>query len=168
MVLSARARRLVAAIQDGLPLTPRPYATVAAAIGVTEDEVIQRLDVLQRKGVISRLGVIVSHRELGYRANGMVVWDVPDAEVDQVGRRLGSVDCVRLCYQRPRQPPDWPYNLFCMIHGQDREAVLASLAGIVQDLELEDIPHRVLFSVRRFKQRGARYVDAPAAGASHG
>jgi DNA-binding Lrp family transcriptional regulator len=108
-------------------------------------------------GIIKRLGVVVRHHELGYRANAMVVWDVPDARVEQIGRRLGDIDCVTLCYQRPRRLPDWPYNLFSMVHGQDRDDVLACIGRLVEALGLGDIPHAVLFSGRRFKQRGACY-----------
>ena len=88
----------------------------------------------------------------------MVVWDIPDGQVDQCGQQLGQFDCVTLCYQRPRCPPDWPYNLFCMIHGKDRESVLARIDDIRQLLQLEDTPHAVLFSNKRYKQRGARYL----------
>jgi DNA-binding Lrp family transcriptional regulator len=79
---------------------------------------------------------VVRHHELGYRANAMVVWDAPDEKVERIGRRLGDIDCVTLCYQRPRRLPDWPYNLFCMVHGQDRDDVLACIARLVEALGL--------------------------------
>ncbi len=159
MALSELDRCLVASIQDGLPLTARPYADIGAQLGVSETEVIQRLAALQDEGIIRRMGVVVRHHELGYRANAMVVWDVPDDRVDEVGRALGNVGCVSLCYQRPRCLPEWPYNLFSMIHGKDRDAVMANLRTIIAELGLQDIAHEVLFSVRRFKQRGARYAE---------
>jgi len=99
----------------------------------------------------------VRHHELGYRANAMVVWDVPDEQVEQIGLQLGDQDCVTLCYQRPRRLPDWSYNLFCMVHGRDRGEVLACIDRITAALAIDTIPHEVLFSGRRFKQRGARY-----------
>ena len=160
MVLNDQERRLVAVIQDGLPLVAWPYAHLATALGLTQAEVINRIGHLQATGVIKRLGVVVRHRELGYRANAMVVWDVPDPDVDSVGKRLGAVDCINLCYRRPRRPPDWPYNLFCMIHGRDRDEVLLRIEEIACDVGLEKIPRAVLFSGVRFKQRGARYVHA--------
>lgn len=158
MVLSQADRRLVAAVQNGLPLVSHPYAAVGAAAGMSEQEVIDRLAALQARGVIRRLGVVVRHHELGYRANAMVVWDVPDAYVEGVGQQLGAMDCVTLCYRRPRRPPRWPYNLFTMVHGRDRDAVLLSVDEMVEALGLADIPRAVLFSTRRFKQRGARYA----------
>ena len=151
------AEDLIEAIQAGLPLVPRPYREIAERLGCTETEVIDRLRDMLDCGIIKRLGVVVRHHELGYRANAMVVWDVPDDQVDRIGRQLGDQDCVTLCYQRPRRLPDWPYNLFCMVHGQDRDEVLACIERIAQALDLNSITHEVLFSGRRFRQRGARY-----------
>jgi len=116
-------RRLLAAIEDGLPLVPQPYAAVARRLGLGEADVLARLSRLRADGIISRFGLVVRHHELGYRANAMVVWDVPDGQVDDIGRCLASYDFVTLCYRRPRRLPDWPYNLFCMVHGRDRETV---------------------------------------------
>ena len=162
MDLSTRDRRLVAAIQDGLPLVPRPFAAVGRAIGQSEADVIAGLERLQDQGVIRRMGVIVRHHELGYRANAMVVWDVPDERVGQVGPALAALPFVTLCYRRPRRPPIWPYNLFCMIHGRDRAVVEELIEQATRAAALEGIPRAVLFSRRRFKQRGARYAEAPA------
>ena len=150
-------KRLIAAIQRGLPLVHRPYAAVAEQIGLHEAEVLARVQRLLDNGIIKRLGVVVRHHELGYRANAMVVWDVPDAQVNELGQCLGRFDFITLCYRRPRRLPEWPYNLFCMIHGQDHEAVLARVRQLVESCALEAIPHQVLFSRRRFKQRGAVY-----------
>ncbi len=155
--MSEQDCRLIAAIQEGLPLVSHPYAAVAERIGMTEEQVIARIGEMQDSGIIKRLGVVVRHHELGYVANAMVVWDVPDERVDAVGELLGAQEAVTLCYQRPRRLPDWPYNLFCMIHGRSREAVLDLIERMTQELGLEDISYQVLFSGRRFKQRGARY-----------
>jgi DNA-binding Lrp family transcriptional regulator len=157
MVLNEQDCQLIAAIQGGLPMDPRPYAVVAEQIGMSEEQVIARVGEMQESGVIKRMGVVVRHHELGYTANAMVVWNVPEERLDEVGNALGSQPCVTLCYQRPRRLPEWPYNLFCMIHGRSREGVLALIERMVQGLELDDIEHQVLFSGRRFKQRGARY-----------
>ncbi|OOG25725.1 AsnC family protein [Thioalkalivibrio denitrificans] len=148
---------LIGAIEKGLPLSPRPYAEVAAGLGISEQEVLRRLAALRNRGVIKRLGVVVRHRELGYRANAMVVWDVPDDTVGELGRCFSGYDFVTLCYRRPRQLPQWPYNLFCMIHGKTRDEVQARIAQLVQECGLESVQHQVLFSRRRFKQCGARY-----------
>jgi siroheme decarboxylase len=157
MVLNEIDARLISEIQGGLPLVSHPYAEIAQRIGISEQEVIGRIAEMQEHGVIKRMGIVVRHHELGYTANAMVVWNVPEELVEEVGEKIGSKSCVTLCYQRPRRLPDWPYNLFCMIHGQERERVLKFIAAMVEEEGLEEIPHKVLFSGRRFKQRGARY-----------
>jgi len=152
-----RQQALIAAIQGGLPLVPNPYAAIGEQVGLSEREVIRRLRSLLEQGVIKRLGVVVRHRELGYDANAMVVWDIPDERVQQLGACLGRFSFVTLCYRRPRRLPAWPYNLFTMIHGRDRGQVLARMDELVDRCALHDIPHQALFSRQRFKQRGARY-----------
>lgn len=160
--LSPAEQSLVAALQDGLPLVERPFA----ALGMPEGEAIDTIGCWVDDGVIKRFGVIVRHHELGYTANAMAVWDVPDEAVDAIGERIAASGRVTLCYRRPRQLPDWPYNLFCMIHGKDRDDVAARVAELSKVCELSAYPHHTLFSRRRFKQRGARY--APVAEAVHG
>lgn len=150
-------RRVLAAIQGGLPLVSHPYADIGARLGLAEAEVIARLARLQQAGVIRRFGVVVRHHEVGYGANAMVVWDVPDDAVTHLGRCLAGFDFITLCYRRPRRLPQWRYNLYCMIHGRDREEVLAHLEWMVNHCGLQELPHAVLFSRRRFKQRGAVY-----------
>lgn len=149
---------LMAAVQNGLPLTPRPYQTLAEQIGASESEVIGTLARWQSEGLLKRLGLVVQHRRLGYTANAMVVWNVPDAQVDAVGRGLKRAAGVTLCYRRRRQPPDWPYNLYCMIHGRDRAAVEGRVRALIEAHALGDYPHAVLFSTRQYKQRGGQYV----------
>jgi DNA-binding Lrp family transcriptional regulator len=160
MELSDRERQLLAALEGGLPLVPCPYAAIAARIGLDEAQVIAGLNRLIAERVIKRFGVIVRHRELGYRANAMVVWDVADGLVAEAGRALATLPFVTLCYRRPRRPPLWPYNLFCMIHGRERSAVEVLVEAASTAAGLEGVPRAVLFSRRRFKQRGARYAPA--------
>jgi len=154
-----KRRQLVAAIQGGLPLVPRPYAAIGERIGLSEGEVIAGIRDLQDQGLIKRLGDVVRHRALGYRANAMVVWDVPDERLQTLGPCMGQFPFVTLCYHRPRRLPDWPYNLFTMIHGRDRNEVMLRIDELVGSCHLEDIPHQPLFSRRCFKQRGARYLS---------
>ncbi|MGB5705906.1 MAG: hypothetical protein WBM41_03690 [Arenicellales bacterium] len=148
---------LIGEVEAGLPLVPKPYAEIANRLGVTESQVINALEELKADGCIKRFGVIVRHRELGYLANAMVVWDVPDQSVNKIGELFGHAPFVTLCYRRPRRMPNWPYNLFTMIHGFDRNHVLEQV-GRLRDLVPEsEFPSATLFSGRRFKQRGARY-----------
>jgi len=156
--LSAEDRALIKIVQKGLPVVSKPYAEIAERLATTEQDVIQRLQKLIDDGSIKRYGVVVRHRELGYKANGMVVWDVPDDRVSELGSCIGRFSCVTLSYRRPRRLPDWPYNLFTMVHGRNREEVKQKVEEIVLCCGLQDIDHTILFSTRRFKQRGASYT----------
>ena len=151
-------RRLLACIEDGLPLVPAPYAWLAERLDTSETQVISALGEMVERGVIKRIGIVVRHHELGYRANAMVVWDIPDTRVAEVGQRLGGDPVVRLCYRRPRRLPEWRYNLFTMVHGRDRTSVLLEIDRLAMRHALQGVPREVLFSRRRFKQRGARYA----------
>ena len=159
------ATALIGAIQQGLPLVPHPFAEIGAGIGLAENEVIAGLASLVEQGVIKRMGVVVRHHELGYRANAMVVWDIPNDQVSALGQRIGSFDSVTLCYRRPRRLPAWHYNLFTMIHGRHRDEVLGLVAQLKEQCGLEHVAHEVLFSCRRFKQCGARYAAGHAVAA---
>lgn len=150
---------LVNAIAAGLPLDPRPYASVAQALGICEAEVMDRIARLLADGTIRRLGVVVRHQELGYRANAMVVWALPEERVTELGECIGGLPFVTLSYRRPKRP-GWPYNLFTMIHGRDRSAVLAQVDRIKDVCGLQSVDCAILFSGRRFKQRGAHYGAA--------
>jgi siroheme decarboxylase len=151
-------RRLVSVLQEGLPLFMRPFALIAERIGISENEVMGRIGHWLDDGAIKRFGVVVRHRELGYKANAMLVHDIPDARVGELGRALAEEPAVTLCYRRPRVLPDWPYNLFCMIHGRERSEVEAIIGELRQRHGLTDCAHDVLFSLTRFKQNGARYA----------
>ncbi len=155
--------RLIAAVQAGLPITARPYADVAERLGLAEQEVIDRLARLKSLGLIKRWGVVVKHRQLGYRANAMIVMDVPDQRVAEIGLQISRHRYVNLCYQRPRQGKTWPYNLYCMIHGKSRDTVMQQWAELADACGLSDCAHEVLFSRRCFKQRGALYRQSESA-----
>lgn len=158
---------LLDAVAGGLPLVPRPYATLGAGLGMSETEVRERLTRLLADGTIRRLGVVVRHQELGYRANAMVVWALPEERVSELGNRIGALPFVTLSYRRPTRP-GWPYSLFTMIHGCDRAAVLAQVDRIKETCGLQAVDSAVLFSGRRFKQRGACYGAARGGSAEDG
>lgn len=151
-------RRLVSVLQEGLPLFIRPFALIAERIGASESDVLGRIGRWLEEGAIKRFGVVVRHRELGYTANAMLVHDIADDRVSELGRALAEEPAVTLCYRRPRVMPDWPYNLFCMIHGRERSEVEGIIAELRQRHGLNDCAHDVLFSLTRYKQNGARYA----------
>jgi len=150
-------RFLLAALEGGLPLTPRPYLDLARGLGWSEAQFLGRLSRLIESGIISRFGCILRHRKLGFIANAMAVWDVDDDKVDEIAQRLAARPGVTLCYRRRRRRPAWPYNLFAMLHGRERAQVLASLAEIELATGLAGCHSAVLFSRRCFKQCGARF-----------
>ncbi len=158
--LDALDRRIVLATQQGLPLDPRPYAVVAAQVGASEAEVMQRIERLRARGAIRRIGAVPNHYALGYRANGMTVWDVDDDRVDELGRRVGALDFVSHCYRRPRHRPHWPYNLFAMVHGRDREEAGRQIAVIADLLGDACRSHDVLYSTRILKKTGLRFAGS--------
>lgn len=150
-------RSLMTAVQAGLPLESRPFEAIGRAIGVSEGMVIELLEGWLGEGIVKRFGVVVRHHELGFRANAMCVWDVPDEVVHELGCRLAAEPAVTLCYRRSRALPAWPYSLYCMIHGKSRDEVEHARDAIATRLGLDRWAHEVLFSTRRFKQRGAHY-----------
>lgn len=157
-------RRLLKAMEHGVPLVNRPYEALGRAAGMSEEAVIALLRQWLEAGVVRRFGTVVRHRRLGYEANAMVVWDVPDEDVGRLGALAAADHAVTLCYRRMRVLPQWPYNLYCMLHGQRRARVLADLARLAVSTGLEAFPSLVLFSRRCFTQRGARYAPGRAHG----
>ncbi len=154
--IDATDRALIQASQAGLPLTPRPYHTLAQQLGISAEEVQQRLQRMLEAGIIRRIGAVPNHYKLGYRGNGMSVWNVPDERIDELGELIGQLDFVSHCYQRPRHLPGWPYNLFAMVHGHDRSEVEQKVAQIAALLGEADRGHQVLFSTRILKKTGLR------------
>ena len=152
--LDASDLRLVEAIRDGLPLTARPYATVADRIGLSEAQVMERVRRLRCEGVIQRMGMVVRHRELGWGANAMVAFDVPCARVDGVGERLARLAPVTGCYRRTRRAPIWPYNLHCMLHGRDRADVMDQVEELLHEAD-RCVRRSVLFDRPRFGRHAA-------------
>ena len=158
MPLDRIDRCIIKATQGGLGLSLRPYDAVAMEVGVDTDEVIRRMKRMRDAGVIRRLGVVPNHYALGYLANGMTVWNVPDDKIADLGARIGALDFVSHCYHRPRHLPDWPYNLFCMVHGHDRKEAEHHAEKIAAILGADNRGHRILFSTRILKKSGLRLV----------
>jgi DNA-binding Lrp family transcriptional regulator len=149
-------RRIVLATQSGLPLEPQPYLAVARQVGVPAEEVMTRMRRMLETGMIRRIGAVPNHYALGYKANGMTVWDVPDEKVDELGELVGALDFVSHCYQRPRHMPEWPYNFFAMAHGHDRGEVEEQVRLIADLLGDADRGHEILYSTRILKKTGLR------------
>ena len=147
-------------IETGLPKLLQPYKALAQAINITETQVLAQIEGWQQIGLIRRFGLVVKHRKLGYNANAMVVWNIESEKVDTIAAELAKREEVSLCYRRPRRLPDWPYNLFCMIHGTDKNFVLQQIKEITAELSLNDIEKDILFSYKAYKQKGASYFKS--------
>ena len=144
-------------IERGLPKHRQPYKEIAKTINSTESQILAQLTSWQKTGLIRRFGLVVKHRNLGYSANAMVVWNIDSEKVDAIAAKLAKREEVSLCYRRPRHLPNWPYNLFCMIHGTDKNIVLQQIKEITEQLSLNDIEKDILFSYKAYKQKGASY-----------
>ena len=157
-------RCLLQVLSAGLPLSPRPFSGLKARCGLGEEAAIAATKKLVDEGFITRFGVIVRHRALGWRANAMVVWQMPPERAAQVGPELARVPGVTLCYQRRAVPDAWPYTLYNMIHGRSRDEAFAVLDEARKLPGLTGIRHEVLFSIRCFRQTGALIDTAPREG----
>lgn len=163
-----QAMQLRRLLEAGLPLVARPYQVLAERVGASEEAVLEQVRHWSESGLFRRMGLVIKHRALGFRANAMLVMDIADERVDEVGHMLGQVAGVNLCYQRPRRLPDWPYNLFCMVHGREREQVCRLIDNMLAEHGLGDVPHQLLFSTRAFKQCGGRYAPPAELERVHG
>ena len=155
-MLSDFDRELIAATQGGLPLVPRPYEAVGAMLGVSGEQVRERLGQMLADGLIRRIGAVPQHYKLGFVANGMSVWDVADDQVDALGEQVATLPGVSHCYRRPRHLPDWPYNLFAMLHGRSRDEVEAQARRIAGLLGPACRGHDILYSTAVLKKTGLR------------
>lgn len=162
-MLSAADRALVKATERGLPLTPDPYGDLARSLERPREGIIERLAALVEIGAIRRIGVIPNHYALGIVANGMSVWDIADEAVGDLGRQIGALPFVSHCYRRPRHLPDWPFNVFAMVHGRSRDEVRDKVAEIAALAGPAARAHDILFSRRILKKTGLRLAGQPAA-----
>lgn len=159
--LDEQDRALIAATQDGLPLVSEPMAALADHLRCAPAEILERFTALLQQGVVRRIGLVPNHYRLGLRGNGMSVWDIPDELLDQAGERLGALDFVSHCYARPRHLPHWPYNLFAMVHGNDRAQAATKVEHMAQLLNGMARGHDVLFSAAILKKTGLRMGQRP-------
>ncbi len=149
-------RKIVLATQSGLPIHERPFDLVAREVDAEPERVKQRFNAMLEDGRIRRIGLVPNHYRLGYVANGMSVWDIADEDAEVAGEMVGALDMVSHCYLRPRALPDWPYNLFAMVHGHYHEEVLDKVEQIAKMLGDKVRARDILFSTRILKKTGLR------------
>lgn len=154
MVLSELDKKIVMELQAGLPLVSRPYQVLAQRVGLTEGQLIERLHAIQQAGILRRVGAALRHHRVGFTANAMIVWRIPEERIGEVGEQMTKLPEVTHCYQR-RTLPNWPYNFYTMVHGQSRE----ECQQIAQRLaKLADVDtYRILYSVAELKKSSMKY-----------
>ncbi len=145
---------LAALAEQGLPLCERPFEAWARQLGCGTQELLFTLRGWLDAGILSRFGVVVRHHELGYSANAMTVFQVPAEQLETCGQALSHCPSITLVYQRAAVK-EWPFNLYCMVHGRDRRAVEQTVADTIQRAGMAHLPRQILFSRTRFKQTGA-------------
>ncbi len=158
-LIDERDRRLIELTQAGLPLVSRPYHALARELGTDAEEVMRRFRRMQDLGIIRRIGAVPNHYALGYKANAMSVWDIDDEAIDSLGRRVGGLSFVSHCYRRPRIPGVWPYNLFVMVHGHDRDEVRELVRRLAGMVAADCRGHELLYSTRILKKTGLRLAS---------
>ncbi|MBV7459773.1 MULTISPECIES: AsnC family transcriptional regulator [unclassified Acidovorax] len=156
MALDAFDRALIAAVQSGLPLVARPYEAVGAMLGVDGERVRTRLAAMLDEGLVRRIGAVPNHYRLGFTANGMSVWDVADDQVDALARQVAQLTGVSHCYRRTRHLPEWPYNLFAMLHGRSQGEVQRQADVVAALLGPACRAHDILYSTAILKKTGFR------------
>ncbi|MGI9369594.1 MAG: siroheme decarboxylase subunit beta [Ruegeria sp.] len=155
-MIDATDRQIIETMQGGLPLTPAPFAEIAMRVGIDESALIERIAAMKATGVIRRIAAAPNHYKLGMTSNGMTVWDVDDDRIAALGAHIGALPFVTHCYERPRALPDWPYNLFAMVHGTDRDEVEVKRAEIAAILGDACRGKDILYSTRILKKTGLR------------
>ncbi len=160
MSLDELDRRIIHATQSGLPLVHRPYEAVGAALGISGEQVRERLQAMLEEGLVRRIGAVPNHYRLGFTANGMSVWDVADELVDPLGEQIGQLPFVSHCYRRPRRQPVWNYNLFAMLHGRSRDEVEAQAQQVAALLGDACRAHDILYSTAILKKTGLRISES--------
>jgi DNA-binding Lrp family transcriptional regulator len=155
-LLSDQDRELIMATQAGLPLVSDPWTELGSQLGMPASEVLERFQKMQASGVIRRVAAVPNHYKLGYRFNGMTVWDVADSEIERLGEQVGQLPFVSHCYRRPRHLPYWSYNLFAMVHGTSSEEVEEKAGRIADVLGEACSGHTILYSSAILKKTGLR------------
>ena len=141
-------------LQKDMEIIDEPFVKAAKNLGITEDEVFAKMKHYEDVGVMRRFAAILRHRQVGFTANGMIVWKVPEGRITSVGETLGSFPQVSHCYERPTYD-DWPYNVFSMIHCKTHDEAY-DVAKTIQD-QINVDEYKILFSSREFKKTRVEY-----------
>jgi DNA-binding Lrp family transcriptional regulator len=155
-LLTDQDKNIIRELQKDIQLVPEPFITGAKNLGMSTADLLSKAKEFERTGIMRRFAAILRHREAGFSANGMVVWNVPDDKVDEIGYKIASFPQVSHCYQRPVYA-DWPFSLFSMIHARTTEAAETIASEISSTVGIKD--YRILYSSREFKKERVKYFE---------
>ncbi|MGA1864911.1 MAG: Lrp/AsnC family transcriptional regulator [bacterium] len=153
--LTKKDKELIRYIQNDLPYDNRPFLVLAEKLGWKEDEVLNRIKDWIDQGVIKRFGALVKHQNLGFRGNAMVAWSVPPSDVERAGKQMADYPFISHCYERPARP-DWPFNIYTMIHAEDKKELESFVHRVVKDTGIGE--YRILYSVKEWKKKSMEYI----------
>ncbi len=148
-------KEIIQVLQEGLPLVKRPFLALAQKLGISEEELLAKVRDFLAQGIIRRFGAVVRHQDLGYTSNVMVVWEVPEKRLEEVGHLMAGFDQVSHCYQRFPSLPEWPYNLYTMIHGRTPEECYRVVKALSQVSGISN--YQMLFSLEELKKASMKY-----------
>lgn len=154
--LSEIEKQIVAAIQGDIPITQRPYADIAERLGISEEELIEKLNALNDRGIIRRFGATLRHQKSGFSANAMAAWQVDEDRVEAVGKQMALFKQVSHCYRR-NPTPQWPYNLYTMIHATDMASCKAVVQKMAEKTSVSEFT--LLFSRKELKKTSMEYFS---------
>ena len=152
--LSEKEKKVLKSLIEGIPLSKRPFYTIAQKIGLKEEEVLKITKELFEKKVIRRIGITLRHNLAGVKGNAMVAWKAPEEKIEKIGKRLASVSYISHCYIR-KTYEDWNYNLYTMLHGKDREEVEKRIKEISEKFNLKE--YQILFTKEEIVRKHAKY-----------
>ena len=152
--ISALDKKIIRLLQGEFPLVAEPYKMLAEKIGITEEDLLARIASMREEKKIRKVGAVLRHREVGFTANALCVWDVPDAQMDEVAHHMAEHPRVSHCYERNRAT-GWHYNLYTMIHGYSREECEAIAAELSTATGIAD--RRMLYTKKEWKKTAMRY-----------
>ncbi len=154
MKLTEEDKKIIRILQEDLPDTVDPYKDMAQKLGISEDKLLDRISYYLDKGILRRLGAIVRHQKVGYKHNMLVVWRVTDHLMSSIGQKMASYPEITHCYERVTLP-QWPYNLFTMVHGTSRKTCESFIKNFSNENGVED--YQILTSLRELKKTSMKY-----------
>jgi len=154
MECSELDKKIINRLSGDLPTDMTPFAALAGEIGVDESDLLATIEDYEKTKVLRRFAAVLAHRDVGFVANALAVWHVPEDSVVETGEIMAGFEDVSHCYERLSYP-QWPYNIYTMIHGRDRQQCLEIVERIAEATGIRD--YTVLFTVREFKKRSMRY-----------